>query len=120
MKKTFFLFVTVFSLCSCGKLPLDHAHIAHEEGLIKDWIGLQLQLIRNTTGVPHVAYSRHFAYTGLALYGAMVKAQTHYSGEHLIVNHGSLPKPMFAPAAMNAAIASMLRFFYGTRPANLA
>lgn len=120
MKKTFFLFVTVFSLCSCGKLPLDHAPIAHEEGLIKDWIGLQLQLIRNTTGVPHVAYSRHFAYTGLALYGAMVKAQTHYSGEHLIVNHGAVPKPMFAPAAMNAAIASMLRFFYGTRPANLA
>src|SRR4249919_3327744 len=40
--------------------------------LITDWTSLQFRLIKNTTGVTHVAYSRHFSYTGIALYESLV------------------------------------------------
>lgn len=123
MKKILLLIITIISIISCDKSQANELlEQPQGAGLVKDWIGLQLQLIRSTTGVGHVAYSRHFAYTGVALYKALTGAQSKF-GKFAIVSYKETKaadgKPLFAPAAMNAAIADMLRFFY-TKPAQLA
>ncbi|MFC0771986.1 vanadium-dependent haloperoxidase [Terrimonas alba] len=93
--------------------------------LITDWINLQLQLIRSTTGVTHVAFSRHFSYTGVALYETLASGDSKYRSiaTHLngspqlpVLNKGN---KVFYPASANAAIAAMLRFFYN-KPAGIA
>ena len=67
MKKILLLIITIISIISCDKSQANELlEQPQGAGLVKDWIGLQLQLIRSTTGVGHVAYSRHFAYTGVA------------------------------------------------------
>jgi len=119
MKKILLLVGITFFISSCAEVSLAQSKVLAEDGLIKDWIGLQLQLIRKTTGVPHIAYSRHFAYTGVALYGALVKAEEHKIVGGLNVSQAASTRPLFPPAAVNAAIADMLRFFYGGNLSNL-
>jgi hypothetical protein len=93
--------------------------------LVSDWITVQLQVIKNTSGVQHIAYSRHFAYTGIALYEALVKGDNLYKSISGQLNNGfqvpEVPagKPLYWPAAANAAVAEMLRFFYSAKAANL-
>lgn len=93
--------------------------------LVKDWIGLQLKLIKNTTGVTHVAYSRHFSYTGIALYESLVNGDKNYPSiagrlnGTIVLPAEQKGKPYFRPSAGNAAIADMLRFFYSAKPANI-
>lgn len=111
MKKILLVVLTIVLSISCVKPPVAPAPASQQDtALIRDWIAVQLQLIKNTTGVTHVGYARHFAYTGVALYQALDKAQTQQAGDD----------PLFAPAAMNAAIADMLRFFYGGKEGNKA
>lgn len=92
--------------------------------LINDWIGVHIRLIRNTTGVTHIAYSRHFSYTGVALYESLVKGTPQYKNIANCLN-GTIQLPsakgnfIFHPAAANAAMAAMLRFFYNTKPENV-
>jgi hypothetical protein len=93
--------------------------------LITDWINLQFRLIKNTTGVTHVAFSRHFSYTGIALYESLVygdnKKQRIVSSLNGTI---TLPKPApgnhtFFPLAANAVFADMFRFFYTGKDQNL-
>ena len=84
-----------------------------------------MRIIQNTTGVTHVAYSRHFSYTGVALYESLVNGDNKYkslagqlNGLTSLPSPGST-KPLFYPAAANAAIASMLRFFYAANQVNV-
>ena len=85
--------------------------------LVRDWIGLQLRVIKNTTGVTHVAYSRHFAYTGVAFYESLVNGDNKYKSiagslnGTLVLPEAPQGKPLFWPASANAAMADMLRFF---------
>lgn len=128
MKKIFhYCILIVFVLTSCKKgYPGFPGYIKNDSRLITDWIGLHLQVIRNTTGVTHIAYSRHFAYTGVALYESQVKGAQQYKSIASRLNGNvsmpALPKGnvVFHPAAANAAIAGMLRFFYNARPENIA
>lgn len=93
--------------------------------LIQSWISLHLKVIKNTSGVTHVAYSRHFAYTGVALYEALVLGDKQYKSIAGTLNGSiQLPqppqgKPLYWPASANAAVAEMLRFFYPAKPENL-
>jgi hypothetical protein len=93
--------------------------------LIPDWIGLHLQLIRNTKGVAHPAYARHFAYSGVALYEALVPGFKEYksiknrlSGS-LILPAAAGKKELFYPAVANAVLAQMMRYFYSANPNNV-
>jgi len=124
MKKIFhYLLLTVFVLTSCEKgFP---GTVKNDSHLLTDWIGLHLQVIRNTTGITHIAYSRHFAYTGVALYESLADGFPQYKSIASRLN-GNVQMPVspkgnsiFHPAAANAAIADMLRFFYSAKPANL-
>ncbi len=99
--------------------------VKSDSKLLTGWIGLHLQLIRNTTGVTHIAYSRHFSYTGVALYESLVGGMPGYKSIASKLN-GNLVIPVepkgvkiFHPASANAAIASMLRFFYSTNINNV-
>jgi hypothetical protein len=98
---------------------------AENSDLVKDWITVQLLVIKNTSGVQHIAYSRHFAYTGIALYEALVNGDNRYRSIAGQLNAGiQIPevpngKPLYWPAAANAAVAEMLRFFYSAKASNL-
>ena len=121
------MLLTVFILSSCKKgTPAFPGSVKNDSRLITDWIGLHLQVIRNTSGVTHIAYSRHFAYTGVALYESLVGGYPQYESIASRLN-GNVPMPVsfkgssiFYPAAANAAIAGMLRFFYAAKPENTA
>ena len=99
------LFLSISLLTACQKTnhPKHPDHLKfHKSELLEDWITVQLLLVKRNTGVTHIAYSRHFAYTGIALYESLAG--------------GSQGKPIYYPAAANAAIAEMLRFFYAGKP----
>jgi membrane-associated phospholipid phosphatase len=93
--------------------------------LVADWTALHLRLLRNTKGVQHIVYSRHFAYTGVALYQAVVPAAPAYRSlaDQLNGLNALPPAPeaakLHAGASANAALAQMLRAFYGSVPAHV-
>jgi PAP2 superfamily len=125
--KKIFLFVALYSILQASCKKDDHfpSQPKTDSRLITDWIGVQLQVIRNTTGVTHIAFSRHFSYTGVALYESLVKAAPHYKSIASKLN-GNLSIPVaansnsiFYPAAANTAVADMLRFFYTGKTPNL-
>lgn len=116
---------TIFNACNnktvtIAQSPFDRL----SSSLVTDWIDVQLRLIRNTTGVTHVAYSRHFAYTGVAVYESLVY------GDHkkrsiapMLNGAANLPKPphgnpLYYPLSANAAFADMFRFFYAGNDIN--
>ena len=128
MKKIFYYLLPVFivlSSCTKGSPVFPQQQAKTDSRLITDWIGLHLQVIRNTTGVTHIAFSRHFSYTGIALYEALVKGAPQYKSITSNLNGNvQIPVPVkgnsiFYPAAANAAIAGMLRFFYSVKPENI-
>ncbi len=118
------ILLTVFT--SCTKYGYENeVRSKYEAGLISDWIGLHLRLIRNTTGVPHPAFSRHFAYTGVALYETVAAADNKNKSIASLLN-GDFQLPiapsqqlLFAPAAANASLASMMRAWYSGNTANI-
>lgn len=122
MKKIFLLTVTtlIFTV-SCKKAPgtIPGSQVSKlTSQLIIDWNNVHFRIIKNTTGVGHVAYSRHFAYTGIALYESLVHADPKNKSIAAQLN-GTVTLPslphgnhIFFPAAANAAVADMLRFFY--------
>ena len=128
MRKIFqYLFLTVVVSTSCQEgysgFP---GTVKNDSRLITDWIGVHLRVIRNTTGITHVAYSRHFAYTGVAFYESLVRSAPQYKSVASRLNGNVVmpvsPKanPIFYPAAANSAMATMLRFFYPAKPENIA
>ena len=128
MKKIILYIVFAGSLltsCAKGDIPVNGIARQENSDLIKDWITLHIKLIKRTTGVTHVAYSRHFAYTGVALYESLVKDEPHYKSLAGLLNGSvQLPTPpsgkqLYWPAAANAAVADMLRFFYAAKTENL-
>ncbi|MEX6689553.1 vanadium-dependent haloperoxidase [Danxiaibacter flavus] len=92
--------------------------------LLTDWIAVHLRLIKNTTGLSHVAYSRHFAYTSIAFYESLVPGSPgHQSIAGRLQNLNNLPAPQTTQlcwiAAGNSAYASLMRFFYSGNKINL-
>jgi hypothetical protein len=89
-----------------------------ESRLLSDWLRLQQRLIRASKGVPHVAYSRHFAYTSIAVYEALIGGDASYKSlAGQLQDLRSLPKPVSGVkycwlASANSAFANMFRSFY--------
>lgn len=127
MKKFLFTVIVLTAILNaCSKSPVSSRSQLDDQSseLVIDWTNVQLRLIRNTTGVTHVAYSRHFAYTGVAIYESLVNGDNKYRSIQPVLN-GSIIIPqlpegnhVFFPAAANAAFGDMLRFFYGTKQTN--
>lgn len=127
MKKMILIFASVMLvISSCAKYKQEEITASkHEAKLLPDWIGLHLRLIRNTTGVSHPAYTRHFAYTGVALYETVAAAEKKNKSIASQLN-GSLQLPvapsqqlLFSPSAANACLAQMMRYYYSGNPVNI-
>jgi PAP2 superfamily len=79
--------------------------------VVKKWINMQLRLMRITTGVANNAFTRHYAYAGIALYESVVPGMPAYQSIASQLNGLSgLPQtqPGFAyhwPTSANAALA---------------
>jgi hypothetical protein len=91
--------------------------------VVIQWLELQQRLIRNTSNIPHVAYSRHFAYTSVALYESIVKSDANYLSLSGQLNGFTLPeittpKNMDWRESANVTIATMFRHFYGSNAIN--
>lgn len=89
--------------------------------VISTWIETQIKFVRTANGVPHVAFSRHFAFAALASYEcAIAKEVGYHSLGGKLQGLGALPvydgrTSYRAPVAVNAAYAEVLRYLY---PAN--
>jgi hypothetical protein len=83
--------------------------------VIDKWIILQLRLMRNATGIPNVAFSRYYAYSGVAAFEALAPGTPlgiSFSGKWNELE--KLPtiekyKKYYWPASVNASLASMNR-----------
>jgi hypothetical protein len=82
---------------------------------IDKWITLQLRLMRNATGIPSVAFSRYYAYTGVAAFEAIELCTKDRDFANVKWNNmTNLPhidrfKKYYWPASVNTALAYMNR-----------
>jgi hypothetical protein len=85
--------------------------------ILTNWMELHSRMVRSANGIAHVAYSRHFSYTAIAAYEAIVHSNPAYRSLSGQLNGlTGLPAPgkqLFWPACLNAAYADMLRNYYG-------
>jgi hypothetical protein len=119
-----FYLALVTSLMSCNKegpitsssspSDLKNAH-TYPADVINKWIAMQLRLMRNATGIPNVAFSRYYAYSGIAAVEALTPGLP--TSEALSGKWNGLTglpvadksKPYYWPASVNAALAMMNR-----------
>ena len=83
--------------------------------VIDKWITMQLRLMRDATGIPNVAFSRYYAYSGVAAFESLAPGTLFGEFAHKNWNGLSgLPdieveKKYFWPASVNTSLASMNR-----------
>jgi hypothetical protein len=105
---------------SCKKN--DHPHHggspSHPADVLDRWMTLQLRLMRNATGIPNQAFSRHFAYSGVAALEALtpdLPGRARWTPKWNGVT--GLPSPerfkkYHTPASVNAAMATINRAMF--------
>jgi hypothetical protein len=94
-----------------------HGHLKQTKTFSSDvaiqWMDMQIKLMKQTTTVGNVAFSRHYAYSGIALYESVVPGMpAHRSLAFQLNGLGQLPKaspvyPYHWAASANAALAYM-------------
>ena len=131
IKNFSFVFVLIFFFSSCQKqvsepaLPEEistaansqkkHGHLKQTKTFSSDvairWMNMQVELMRKTTTVGNVAFSRHYAYSGIALYESVVPGMPAYQSIASQLN-GLTGLPVTTPgfayhwaASANAALA---------------
>ena len=61
---------------------MEHGHLkqtkTYSSDVVVKWMDMQLQLMKTATGIPNVAFARHYAYSGIALYEAVVPGMPAY------------------------------------------
>lgn len=101
-----------------------HGHLTQTKTYSSDvaikWMNMQLQLMKTATGIPNVAFVRPYAYSGIALYEAVVPGMPAYQSlQGQLTELTGLPRtgPGFAyhwPSSANAAMAYMNRHMFPT------
>lgn len=110
---------SVLSLSSCKKDNDDKDHpSSHSSEVLDKWMTLQLRLMRNTSGVANHAFSRHFAYSGVAAFEALAPGynghtqwRSKWNGLTGLPN-AQHKKNYYFPANVNAAMAAINRSFF--------
>lgn len=100
---------------------------AYPSQVVDKWMTLQLRLMRNATGIPNQAFSRHFAYTGVAVYESLRPGlngnnewRDKWNGLTGLPAYGHW-KLYYLPANANAALAMINRqLFPGANAADKA
>ena len=114
------LLAAVLILSSCSKTDdrsTNHASGYSSEVLDK-WMTVQIRLMKNATGIPNQAFSRHFAYAGIAAHEAIrpgltgqTKWANNWNGLTGLPAYHSSTK-YFYPANANAALAAINRAMF--------
>ena len=107
------ILMLAFASCKKNDQPPHPFPQQHSAEVVDKWITLQLRLMRNATGIPNHGFSRHYAYTGVALFESIApqipgaaKWSASWNGlTGLPSKHEG--KQTYAPAAANAALASI-------------
>jgi hypothetical protein len=119
MKRLIFcaiLLSSTFMACNKGDhfpLPGQNDAGKFSSDVIHKWITMQIRLMKDATGIPNVAFSRYYAYTGVAAYEAIAPGTSIGSAINRKLNSlTNLPqadqhKIYYWPASVNAALASM-------------
>lgn len=115
--------ISVLLLASCKKdnysdeQKQNHAS-KHSSEVLDKWMTMQLRLMRNATGIPNQAFSRHFAYAGVAAYESL-RPGLSGNKEWLSKWNGltGLPvaghwKSYYYPANVNAALAMINKVMF--------
>ena len=116
-----FMFITsiTLSIISCKKdsIPLGQGKnvSSYSSDVVDKWITMQLRLMRNATGIPNQAFSRHFAYSGVAVLESLKPGRTETNKKW----NGLTGLPLaehktdyYLPANANAALAAINRAMF--------
>ena len=110
------LSVVVFNSCQRGETAFNQKHKLsyYSSDVLDKWMTMQLRLMRNATGIANHAFSRHFAYAGVAAFESLRPGLTgparqwsdKWNGLTGLpdFNHG---KKYYYPANVNAAMAAL-------------
>ena len=91
----------------------------YSDDVIDKWITLQLRLMRDAVKIPNVAFSRYYAYSGIASREALKPGLGSFRSELHLNGLSGLPKAdfnkkYFWPASVNKALAVMNRSIFIT------
>jgi hypothetical protein len=111
--------LVLFSACRKNEWPHnDNPPASYSSEVIDKWMTMQLRLMKTTTGVPNQAFSRHYAYAGIAALESIAPG-LHPSTNAFRKWNGLTGLPVanhsdnyYYPANVNAAMASITRAFY--------
>lgn len=111
---------TILMLSSCKKNGDHHNNGSSKfsADVLDKWMTMQLRLMRNATGIPNQAFSRHYVYAGIAALESLEPDfSTHlkWSGKWNGLVGLPVPDPSgryYYPANVNAAMAAINRAFF--------
>ena len=83
LQRILLMSMAVFIFSGCQKFDWfehpdidDHGHLPQTKDFSSDvaakWMNMQIRLMSTTAGIPNQAFARHYAYSGIALYEAVV------------------------------------------------
>lgn len=112
----------LFHSCQKGTdniVPAEKNASSYSSEVLDKWMTLQLRLMRNATGIPNQAFSRHFAYSGIAAFESLKPGLTGTNKKWSEKWNGLTDLPVahpsarfYYPANVNAALAAMNRSLF--------
>lgn len=106
---------------SCKKDKEEHNPVSkHSYQVLDKWLTIQVRLMRNATGIPNHAFSRHYAYAGAAALQSLAPGLPPGMLSKIKWNGlAGLPQSKgdghyFYPANLNAALAAINRSLFST------
>ncbi len=117
-------FTLVFSSCKKDNFPLPPSKAStYSADVLDKWMTMQIRLMRNATGIPNQAFSRHFAYAGVAALESLRPGLNAYNNVPSSWNgltglpQAGQPRDYFLPANINATLATINRSMFPTASA---
>jgi hypothetical protein len=121
----FAVIVSTIVLISCQKDDnpvinnLKEKPSSYSSDILDKWMTMQLRFMRNAIGIPNQAFSRYFAYSGVAAFESLKPGMNHQTSEWSDKWNGltGLPVPAqakkyYLPANVNAAMAAINRAMF--------
>jgi hypothetical protein len=109
----FFPALIALKLLSAWHKDIPNPPYSYSGDVIEKWMTMQVRLMRNATGIPNQAFSRHYAYTGIAALESIAPGLPEYKKWSKKWNGlTGLPQPdhskkYYWPANINSALARM-------------
>lgn len=115
------LSVAVFNSCQRGETSINQKYKPsyYSSDVLDKWMTMQLRLMRNATGIANHAFSRHFAYAGVAAFESLRPGLLAHGLQWSDKWNGLTGRPVFNhakkyyyPANVNAAMAALNRAMF--------